>query len=218
MKRVLEHEHVVVYDDVLSADDLAALRRHVGGENYSTPMVSNGGWVRAWRPNDGEPLCTRDYVTGEEPFPHELRCLVGPAQEAAARHPSIVGAYAELVFRSYLYRRGTRISWHADHYAGALTFYAHPEWGATWGGELLIVDARDWREFAREHPRPPEWLAPSWEEDYLAHTGVGIWIAPKPNRLVLAAPSAYHSVNRVDDDAGSHVRASVVGFYRNRPS
>lgn len=38
------------------------------------------------------------------------------------------------------------------------------------------------------------------------------FISPRPNRLVLLAPNILHAVNRVDDDAGDHLRATIVGF------
>jgi hypothetical protein len=62
-------------------------------------------------------------------------------------------------------------------------------------------------------PHPPH-LNHDWEDHYLSVFGVGTWIMPKTNRLVLMAPGVYHSINRVDDDAGDHVRCSVVGFYK----
>lgn len=215
MKLIVQNEHVVVYDDVLAPDDLSALRRYVAGEKFTTPLIS-GGWVKAWRATDGQPLCTEGYLTSAQPFGTALDLLVPPAQETASRHPEHVSPYTEILFRSYLYPRGTKISWHDDRYAGALTFYISPHWGATWGGELMIADAPPVRQFARESGKQAEWLAPQWEDDYVAQRGVGIWIAPKPNRLVLTAPTAYHCVNRIDDDAGTNVRAVVVGFYRNR--
>lgn len=216
MKLVVQTEQVVVYDDVLSAEDLATLRRYVAGEHYTTPLIS-GGWVKAWRATDGQPLCTESYVTTGDPLGTTLDLLAGPAREIASRHPDVVTQYTEIAFRCYLYSRGTRISWHDDRYAGALTFYVQPHWGATWGGELMIADAPPVDGFLKDFTREQEWLKPEWEDDYVSQRGIGLWITPKPNRLVLTAGTAYHYVNRIDDDAGDNVRATVVGFYRNRP-
>ena len=216
MKLVIQNEQVVVYDDVLTAEDFATLRRYVADEHYTTPLAS-GGWVKAWRPTDGQPFCTEAYITTGDPLSNALDLLTGPARETASRHPCVVSQYTEIAFRCYLYPRGTRISWHDDRYAGALTFYVHPHWGATWGGELMIADAPPVDAFLQNVSPPQTWLTPDWENDYLSHKGVGLWITPKPNRLVLTAASAYHYVNRVDGDAGDQVRAAIVGFYRNRP-
>jgi hypothetical protein len=217
VKLVIQTAQVAVYDDVLAEDDLVALRRYVAGEKYTTPLIS-GGWVKAWRPADGQPFCTELYLAAAEPLGNALDLIAGPARETASIHPELIGSYTEIAFRSFLYPRGTKISWHDDRYAGAVTFYVHPRWGATWGGELMVADAPPVREFLREAsmPREQEWLTPEWEDDYLSRKGIGLWIAPKPNRLVLTSSSAYHLVNRVDGDAGEHVRAAVVGFYRNR--
>lgn len=215
MKLVIQNEQLVVYDDVLTAESLATLRCYVANESYTTPLISSG-WVKSWRPTDGQPFCTQLYTTAGEPLGNALDLLTGPARETALRHPDIISQYTELVFRCYLYPRGTRISWHDDRYAGALTFYVHPHWGATWGGELMIADAPPVDKFLQNVSTHQEWLTPEWEDDYLSDKGIGLWIMPKPNRLVLTAASAFHYVNRVDGDAGDQVRAAIVGFYRNR--
>lgn len=215
MKLIVQNEHVVVYDDVLAADDLARLRQYVANEQYTTPLIKSG-WVKSWRPTDGQPFCTELYTTAGDPLGTALDLLTGPARETASLHSGVITPYTEIAFRCYLYPRRTRISWHDDRYSGALTFYVHPHWGATWGGELMIADAPPLHEFLRDRPTLPQWITPEWEDDYLSHNGIGLWITPKPNRLVLTAASAYHYVNRVDDDAGDHVRGAVVGFYRNR--
>lgn len=217
MKLVVQTEHVAVYDDVLAEQDLVALRLHAAGEKYTTPLISSG-WVKSWRPGDGQPFCSELYLAESEPLGNPLDLLTGAAHALASQHPNLITAYTELAYRFYLYPRGTRISWHDDRYAGALTFYLHPRWGATWGGELMVADMPRISEYLRENAASgrQEWLTPWWEEDYLSQKGTGLWIMPKPNRLVLTSAWAYHLVNRVDDDAGGNVRASVVGFYRNR--
>ena len=52
------------------------------------------------------------------------------------------------------------------------------------------------------------------EDKFLSAHGFGTYVTCKPNRLVLTRPGVWHSINRVDDDAGDHCRASVVGFFK----
>jgi hypothetical protein len=53
-------------------------------------------------------------------------------------------------------------------------------------------------------------------EDYCAvtdNTGMGLYTAPSPNRLVFLKGGSWHQINRVDQNAGDHMRCSVVGFF-----
>jgi hypothetical protein len=43
--------------------------------------------------------------------------------------------------------------------------------------------------------------------------GIGQYLVPKPNRLVVMAGGHPHKIARVDTAAGNHVRASVAGFF-----
>ena len=49
----------------------------------------------------------------------------------------------------------------------------------------------------------------------MAH-GVGSFVMPKPNRLVIIAGGVPHSVARVRPAAGRKVRASISGFFREK--
>jgi hypothetical protein len=218
MNLVIENERVVVYDDVLPMKELVALREFLGGAKYTTPMLA-GGYSTAWRPSDGQPLCSSPFHMSDAPFGSPLDQLVGPANEAAARHPNVIRPYDDVLIRTYVYARGMKLSWHTDGCAGAFTFFAHPRWSATWGGEAFIAEAPPLKEYHRDKSLEREWPKPEWEDDYVAGRGVGIWIQPKPNRIVLTSQTAYHSVNRIDDDAGEHVRVSITGFYvRKHPT
>jgi hypothetical protein len=123
----------------------------------------------------------------------------------------------------WIYPPGTGIAWHTDSgpHTGAYIFYAHPEWEAQWGGELLVAD-----EACRLLPSATSTPAPdSLEErlryrfdkrpisDHLCQVGAGQFIAPTPNRLVVLTVGNVHKTARVDAAAGDHVRASVSGLF-----
>ncbi len=47
----------------------------------------------------------------------------------------------------------------------------------------------------------------------LNHFGMGIYISPLPNRAVFTRGQIWHSINRVDPNAGDHARCSIVAFF-----
>lgn len=157
-----------------------------------------------------------------------------------------LGGLAELVGRrrvdfegisacTYLYPQGTGLSWHNDvprRYTGAYVFFAHPEWNCQWGGELFLADAPRRPEELGEGSvvalrregaglKPATLVVPAFLDNEhvdaeLGRTGMGRYIAPKPNRLVVIAGGSPHMINRVSPAAGDHVRCSVSGFF-HRP-
>jgi Rps23 Pro-64 3,4-dihydroxylase Tpa1-like proline 4-hydroxylase len=98
------------------------------------------------------------------------------------------------------YMPGAEISWHKDYSSlGSYSFYLHDEWRSEWGGQLFITGAED-KHFNNgnvfEH-----------RQDVM-DPGTGVYIEPKPNRLVLIY-NCFHKVNRV-----SHPRTSFTGFFK----
>ena len=107
----------------------------------------------------------------------------------------------------YIYPQGTALSWHTDSQkggkTGAYTFYIHPRWKSNWGGELLVSES-DMSEAVQ--PRFDRDRDDGLEKD-------GIFITPKPNRLVIIKGGTLHKIARVELAAGNNVRASVSGFF-----
>lgn len=211
MIKVHETEDFVVYDDVLPQDQFEAVWAAVQHEQYLMPHVAE--WSRVWRLTDGSCVGSRPYETSEGPTGRYVDLMNSMFTNAATNHPGLVPGWDRIIIRSYLYPRGTKLSWHNDlGYAGAAIFYVHPEWASTWGGELMI---------ARTPPceaTPSPHLDHREEDRFLASYGMGFYITCKPNRLVLTRPGVWHSINRVDSDAGDHCRASVVGFFMEGPA
>ena len=116
--------------------------------------------------------------------------------------------------RPYLYPRGTKLSWHDDStvYCAAATYYCHLKWGSTWGGELMVAEVPGLAQVFQGKNLSKPHMDHEWEDQYINIYGMGNFITPKPNRLVLMAPGTYHAINRVDADAGDHLRAAIVGF------
>jgi hypothetical protein len=222
MKLVHEDGKLAIYDDVLSPEDFASVRELVRKESY-TDMASKE-WKRAWRLNDGSPMASRGYVCSERPFNNALDLVATAVLERGRAHPRIIGEEGErgtwddLALQIFLYRRGTRISWHQDtRYApetapGSAVFYVHHEWSTTWGGELLVAHTRDGGGLGVDVGA----LIDGRDQRDLLDPGFGFYIVPKPNRLVLISGTVPHCTARVDDDAGEHVRCAFSAFFGRR--
>ena len=129
-----------------------------------------------------------------------------------------------------LYERGSSLYWHRDSpsvVTGSSTYYGHPEWNIQWGGELFIADPSS-RSIPEDYG--PTFMGPKEvmgkglvqlsshldnreANSTLMEAGVGSFVAPKPNRLVVMKTGNPHMINKVQPAAGDHVRASVTMFF-----
>lgn len=207
MIKLIETDDVVVYDDVLDREQFENTWRAVQSDNYTTPHI--GGWSKVWRATDGAPLASGNYDTENAPFGNYMDAMSFYIMNAAKLHEKVVPSREKLTLRSYIYPRGTKLNWHNDMgYSAAAIFYVHPEWASTWGGELMLARTPERTEF------PPPHLDHREEDKFLEVFGAGMYITCKPNRLVITRGGVWHSINRVDADAGDHCRAAVVGFFK----
>ncbi len=209
MIKLTETEDFVIYDDVLEKDQFKTVWEHIQSDEYLFPHIS--GWSKVWRITDGNPIGTRDYKASDGVFNNYMDLMKFIILEVSKSHANIIKPWEEVVFRSYLYPRETKLNWHNDlGYSGAAIFYAHPYWASTWGGELMIAKTPE------TNKTPPPHLDHQEEDYFLNHFGLGTYITAKPNRLVLTKPGVWHSINRVDKDAGDHCRATVVAFFKEK--
>jgi len=217
MELTLRTDKIAVYDSVLSAGDFENAWVHVQNEKYSAPAKA-GAWIKVWRLNDGPSVSSAEYLYSKRPFGNAYDPIFAAVAEAAKAQGQLVGhegrEWHDIALRSYLYPRGTKLSWHddTDLKAGSFIFYAHPRWGSTWGGELLVAETGSPKQ-ARAGVRTLPYVDHAWEDRFLLEAGHGHFVSAKPNRLVLLSAAAYHSIGRVDPDAGDNVRCSVSGFF-----
>lgn len=222
MKLRFANDRVAIYDDVLPSDDFDRLWVCVQNDQYRVPE-REGAWIKVWRLNDGPSLSSKEYLYSRNTSANHMDVVFRHVIELARRHPNIVGkeseTWTDISLRSYLYPRGGKLSWHDDTgiYCGELVYYTHPEWGSTWGGELLIADT-DASRSIRDQAIVGPYMDHRWEDRYVLDAGLGMFVSPKPNRLVLLAEGLYHAINRVDADAGDNIRCSITGFFKRAPS
>ena len=190
--------------------DLAPVTRTAGAWKFDdgAPM---GGDEIVTPPRDAD-LETGDGQPGQFPsgtaLDHVLAAVLG---HAATFAPLVGTEWAHVTARTYVYPTGSALSWHGDDtalYAGAYIYYAHPDWNAHWGGELLLAET----SAADDLPIMAHRFDDEGYSASLMEHGEGRFVMPKPNRLVVLG-NAPHMVSPVRAAAGSNVRASVSGFF-----
>jgi hypothetical protein len=119
-------------------------------------------------------------------------------------------------------------AWHreTDQHAGSWVYFAHREWNIEWGGELFVAHEKDIPDGYGPYlhrlrpmenlPEPPAWRSHLDNVDaneLLMARGIGSYLEPKPNRLVVIKGGTPRSVAKVRPSAGRQVRASFGGFF-----
>jgi hypothetical protein len=213
MREVRRTSDFAVIDDLLSPGEFDELHGWAWAQEYS--FLNGPQWFRTLSLEDGNPLEGKVFFagqTGEEapdrcyPTGTPLDRLIAAIDDVVERNREVVGRrdrdWSYYSARSFIYPRGTGLGWHSDEddsprRTGAFTYYLHPRWRRTWGGELLLEDAA-----ARD------------EEGGLG--GIGTYVLAAPNRLVLLRAGVQHAIRPVHTAAGENARFSVAGFFMLR--
>ncbi len=218
---VLAEPGLLVVDNLVPAHSLHYIRNEMARGDYRS--VHSPIWSKVWRLWDGEPLRGAPVVydpqslyTGEArryPTFTSVDVLVDQILGMAAQHSDIVGTegsnWKALFLASWIYPVGSALSRHVDgvRYSGAFTWFAHPRWGAHWGGELVVETADEGQDIS---PELEPWVL---EDGTDCGRGIATMVSPLPNRLVLIGPNRPHRIARVDANAGARVRSSIAGFF-----
>ena len=228
----LSNDNVMIYDDFLPRNAFEALLTYAGSTPYR--LVHREAWHKSWHVTDGLPLIGEAtyYREDGDYQPHEssryptqtaLDILLEAVNAAAGDAEPLVGkrgvSWRGLAVWPFLHQRGTGLSIHRDRtiYAGAFIYYVHREWDMHWGGHLLVLDARTGARVGPNEPRLYSFLSDDEENRLISEPGIGLAIAPKPNRLVFLKETAYHMITRVDADAGDRPRVTLSGFFLTYP-
>jgi Rps23 Pro-64 3,4-dihydroxylase Tpa1-like proline 4-hydroxylase len=201
----LRGQGLIVLDDVVSPSEFRALEHEVACGTYR--WVHAERWDKAWKLWDGHPLRGRSvYYDPTNAFSFNgvkyptsscVDTLIDTIRSLAANCPDVAGVegvdWTALYLAPWLYPVGSALSLHrdAESYAGSFAFFVHAHWGEDWGGELIVSS-------------PP---------DGPGDAGIATCVTPRPNRLVLLGPNRPHRIGRVDQNAGTHVRTTIAGFF-----
>jgi hypothetical protein len=144
----------LVLDDFLDEHQFKFLWNFFQEERFRS--VHDVEWVKAFRLADGQPLWGNVYTS--QPGTAEITTLATSYPSSRGIDSLIAAMLRNLELfedyigrqgvdwdyffcRPYLYPVGAGLSWHTDgrgDVSGAYVYYAHPEWNAHWGAELLI--------------------------------------------------------------------------------
>ncbi|AIA48151.1 hypothetical protein L085_13610 [Serratia sp. FS14] len=240
MINIVEGEGYLIFDEFLSSDELFALQLYMQFENYY--LVHSQGWSKSWRMTDGEPLVSVSYfyslLTGKTTIDDNvimdgIHILSEKISIITSRLRDFLGEdWNAFSLTTFLYPAGSGLGWHEDdaQYKGAYIFYAHPEWKPNWGGELCVINTpvnssaglseqtyNASEEVLRMSGITGGAVGPEFgwtiRERSINDSGIGTFIYPKPNRLVVIKPNYSHCIKKVDVSAGDIMRCSVAGFF-----
>lgn len=236
MKKALQTDTCLVIDDFLSEEEKGLVWAYIQEEKYKP--VHSDQWVKAFRLSDGIPMWGPPYLSDKYdadrkndvyPVNKGIDIIFKSLKAVQSEFIPLIGKqgddWAYFFARSYLYPRGTGLSWHRDNannVTGAFVYYAHPKWDVNWGGEFLISDSSTknivydtQRTYSGDDRFLGSHLDTSSENKILMEKGFGLYVQPKPNRLAVLTSGVVHTIKRVDENAGDNVRSTIQGFFQD---
>lgn len=200
-------DRFVVFDDFFDDDELRFARDWAASipvEMRDSVIDASDGM--AWRSS------TVGFATDADDAPAHLRTVVQafamPEVPWAAEESSMVtGA----VWR---YPRRSALGWHNDAGGGRIgefVCFLHTEWGADWGGELVVLD-----KAADQADRTGPDGTLSLTEFVGRNRSTMTLIPPLPNRVVFLRAGTAHTIKRVEDQWLAEPRLTFTGFVTNK--
>jgi hypothetical protein len=232
MRTVKQTPQYTIIDDFLPADEFELMLEYVQRNDFAR----NPRWIKPWDLADempwqtGETVYTRGRPLHSEdprkayPTGMAIDLLFKRILDSEFYRANVADAY--VTARTYLHPQGSSLDWHDDggRFAGAYTFYAHPRWHASWGGELMIVEDPIGREPLpdKRHMRDGriESISASWnvihKDDLSAmlfeRTTSTEFVFARPNRIVFLTRGLWHKISNVKHNA-PFPRCAIAGFF-----
>lgn len=234
MKEAFSDDNIRVVDDFLPFDEWNELWLHFQLQDFT--FINGLRWLKNYRFLDGRPLTAPGVYSDAVPGLTDTRDVVSAEgvlcrfsdrlQEAAGKSGRLLGHkgtdWVTFSITPFAYPAGTALSWHDDYTmnAGSYIYYTHPEWSAHWGGELMVTGIKDMpRPMLQTGPDGGEMevIGPYFDSTdegrRLVEVGLGVFVTPKPNRLVIIGGGVQHCIKRVETAAGDRARCSFAGFF-----
>jgi hypothetical protein len=104
----------------------------------------------------------------------------------------------------------------------------HKHWQINWDATLLIVpygsvdyvqrlaldsNTKHYDSY-KEIMSPMEMFEQRKKFQSIIDYGLGTFVSPKPNRLILINKNVVHGITRVDSDAGENIRLTITGMVK----
>lgn len=227
------NQQFIVIDNFLNNQTHKSIWQYLQTIKYK--FAHNNKWTPAFHMADkpplwGEPALSHAYSkntqfpnyptnTPMDEFFQEVLQLSNEITQLIGQHGK---DWAYFFARPYIYPADAGLRWHTDGKygaAGAFVYYAHPYWSPYWGGELLVANPTtstekitalgDFDEAKRST------FSSSQHDKIIMQPGLGQYILPIPNRLVLLKGGPYHTIKKVDSSAGDNIRVTIQGFFQD---
>jgi len=232
----VQTEHYAVYDDLLPPDPCRALWNYFQLQPFQ--RIDALGMQGQWALEDsavlrGPTIGWQQTWDAQYPTHTPVDALMKAVADTAPQFAALAGKsgsdWTAFSACPMLYVAGQGRLWHrdADDDLAGWTYYAHPTWNIEWGGELFIAERdtppADTGVFLHrlrptpDHPEPPAWKSHLDNDDasrLLMETGLGAFVAPRPNRLVVVRGTTPRSIAKVRASAGRHVLATFGGQFK----
>lgn len=229
MKITFESEWYIVIDDLLDKEVFDKLHLQIDSLAY-VPLVY--GDDKVYKSNCGD-IYKNDkkyWYDKPEESPKYIQLFMEAIHGAGKTEAKnvILGEFTNFGMFVTAYRQGAELSWHIDGYdfKGAYSYYAHKEWGHSWGGNLMLADPKTtYNVFTDPGPdikiegmyhwagRTVHWFDLKKESKEVQNPGIGTYVAPLPNRLVISKCRVVHKVEKITPSAGDNHRISMTGFF-----
>jgi hypothetical protein len=209
-------------------DDFLPQQDHLSLWDAFRPQLhapeSTARWNSFYRLMDGDALANskcdlrkpslRDDAADNSQAPSMLRAFGEKLSRlmTGQRPPISVDTWDGFSLSAWVYQPGAGLEWHSDTgRIAAYIYYVHPEWRSSWGGELLI--AADRAPSSGAQVAEPSRCGDSKEaKESVCETG-GVFVYPRPNRLVILRGGIPHCIKKVEGATGKVFRASMSGFF-----
>ena len=216
---------VLVVDDFLDQDNWDALHNQVQCDEWTQSQTDDKYWHITDGPNyKASKRFLRDYPFNNnyDIWAEAIRDFADNCVEAQ----DFVKGYTDIAMRCHGYPVGSKNPWHTDMGGVTYSYYLHKHWQINWDSTLLVLPrgSVQYKQIMRKLPGTKqidtyagvgtlEMFEQAEKQKHLIEYGMGTFISPKPNRLVLIGKNVVHGITRVDKDAGENVRLTLTGFF-----
>ena len=223
-KVVMKTPEVLVVDDFLPQESWDRLLNQVQCDEWTQSQPDD----KYWHITDGANYKASKRFLRDAPFNDNYDIWADAIKtfadsEAAQEYTA---GYTDIAMRCHGYPVGSKNPWHTDMGGVTYSYYLHKHWQINWDSMLLVLpkDSVEYKQIMRKLPGTKqqdtyrstgtlEMFEQAEKQKGLIEHGMGYFVAPKPNRLVLINKNVVHGITRVDKDAGENVRLTMTGFF-----
>jgi hypothetical protein len=223
---VMKTPEVLVIDEFLSIDDREKIFNQVQVDRWRATEIDD----KFWHMTDGFNYKGVKRWGKDRPHNNNAEIWFENFTKFLNTCPDVIDFvskdYYDISMQCHGYPVGSKNPWHTDLGYTTYTYYLHKHWQINWDSTLLVIpkDAQvkyqqlltldsnsvHTDSYAKDN-MPMEMFEQHNKYKTLIEHGLGIFVSPKPNRLILINKGVIHGVTRVDSDAGENIRVSLTG-------